>query len=242
MALKSGMKIVDETGMDKKISKKDALKNTEVVAKNWIDQNSVLLQNGILGMDEFKRYVYKRSPGTKVGKFLGLIISVWRHLDLLIAGMCPFLNEIDHYIVEQYMSHEIKTSWGMGRASNMVFADFYKKKSVTAKGVVNVEGRPVRIKVDGGKPLPEIGVQMIDLQNEYDHNAPKEWQIVEYLLQRPDKLANLNMIALVVDEDINILSERLLYMHQQGAVQCKRFFDIFNSKNYANLNPKLGGK
>lgn len=245
MALKSGTTIMEEDEAvyegTKKKQKKNLLKNTSDVARQWTDANEVLLQNGILGIDEGKKIFNKRNPHSRVAMFYGMIISVWRHLDLLIAIMCPFLNEIDRFLVEQYMTHEIRTSCGIRSKSSTVFADFYKKGSVTGKGVVYIQGRPIRIKVDGAEPRPEIGVKLLDTSFDTSEFGTKEKRVVDYLKLKEHNLANLNMIQPYADEDINILRERLLFMHRMGIVQCKRFWDIYNSKNYANLNPKLKG-
>lgn len=245
MALKSGTTIMEEDEAvyegTKKKQKKNLLKNTSDVARQWTDANEVLLQNGILGIDEGKKIFNKRNPHSRVAMFYGMIISVWRHLDLLIAIMCPFLNEIDRFLVEQYMTHEIRTSCGIRSKSSTVFADFYKKGSVTGKGVVYIQGWPIRIKVDGAEPRPEIGVKLLDTSFDTSEFGTKEKRVVDYLKLKEHNLANLNMIQPYADEDINILRERLLFMHRMGIVQCKRFWDIYNSKNYANLNPKLKG-
>jgi hypothetical protein len=246
MAKKSGMVVIEDEDDEqdewsdrkrKKLSQKELTRNTKSVAKKWIEENDVLLQNGILGLDEFKKYCHNRNPMNKVGVLIGHLVAVWRHLDLLICGMCPFIHEIDAYSILPYMSHEIRMSSGGAYAPTTYFADFYRKKSVTSHGVVNVEGRPIRIRIDGAEPHPEIGVQLLG-----DHNVDfgdKEKQIVDYLKSRRDGLANLNQIGTGVDEDIDTLCERLLYLHRMEIVQCKRFFDIYNSKNYANLNPRV---
>jgi len=130
----------------------------------------------------------------------------------------------------------VKCSWGVD--GKTVFAGFYKKKSVTSKGVFNIEGKPTRLRVNGGKPFPEIGVQLNPNVRPSDELGEKENEIVEYLMTCKDKLSNLNIInENADDEDINILSERLLFMHRLELVTCKRFFDIFNSKNILNPLP-----
>jgi hypothetical protein len=240
MAASSGTTIIRENDTEHKYktTQKVLKDNTQKLAKEWFRNNELLFVNAHMNLDEFKRYFHNRNPMNPMGIKLGHIITMWRHMGMLILGMCPYLSEIDQYSVIPYMSHEVKCSWSTD--GNTTFASFYKKKSVTTRGVINVEGKPVRLRVNGGKPLPEIGVQLrLETATMHDY-GDKENAIVEYLQIMDKGLANLNMIHdNAVDEDINNLSERLLYMHGEGIVSCKRFFDIFNSQNILNpLPPK----
>ncbi len=239
MAEKSDIAIIGENGTwknTKKLTKQQMLENTRSVASKWAKSNEIILLNAVMLLDEFKRYFHNRNPMNPLGITLGHVVSVWRHLGILILGMCPYLHEIDQFSIHPYMSHEIKCS--SAADGRTFFADYYRKKSITSKGVVNVEGRPVRIKVDGRAPLPEVGVELLDYEYPESDFGNKERAIVDYLQSCPKYLANINQINRYVDEDLNTLNKRLLFLHDLNVVECKTFFDIFNSKNLTNLSPK----
>lgn len=267
MAKEAGVKITDKDN-DKDEARKEV---TKEVAKHLISKNKVLLQNGVWEMDEFKRYMYNRRPTAKINMTTGMIISMWRHLDLLILGMCPNMDEIDYNACQYYLTHIIKMS--AASDGHRYFADYYKKQHVTTKGVVNIEGKTQRIVVDGAKPLAEVGVELLDY-NKAHGNIEKE--IVSYLREKYKKdirrqkvtrrmfdqykidlnsgvitatdfihkyrelnvgeltigMSNLNIIHNNLGGDLDELNERLLFMHSLGVIRCKRFFDIYNSKNF----------
>lgn len=270
IAIESGVKIDDE---EEKTSKKNK-KNTEEVAKKVLEKNKTLLQNGIWEMDEFKRYMYNRRPTAMINMQTGMIISFWRHLDLLILGMCPNIDEIDYNACQYYLTHIIKMS--AASDGHRFFADYYKKQHVTSNGVVNVQGRTQRITVDGDKPHAEIGVELID-SSKAQGNIEK--QIVLYLREKyyddirnglmtrgkyttlkteenrlikeytnfiesyknahsgelTIGMSNLNIIHSNICGDLDELNERLTFMHKLGIIKCKRFYDLFNSKNKQDL-------
>ena len=248
MAVQSGTVVLDKG--EKEELKGEAKDAYALAVQAWRKKNEVLMHNCIMVLDEFKRYVHNRQPTAKINITFGNIISVWRHLNMLILGMCPNIDEIDYNSAKFYMTHHVKCSWCEEKL-NTTRAKFYRKKSVSANGVVNVEKKPFVINVSGDKPRPEIEVELVRPDLAF---GIEERRIIDYLRSRPDtmrdghicKVSNLNRIALAIGEDLNECNQRLLQMHGQwvenetsegfnNSIRCKGYFDLYNSQNYANL-------
>ncbi len=255
---------------DIKSSEKSNVKILKNIANEVTEANKSRLQDAIWGMDEFKRYMHNRTPNAKLNIQVGNLISVWRHRDMLVLGMCPNIDEIDYNACKYYLTHIISMR---ARGNGHVFdAHYYKKQHVTSKGIVNIEGKPQIVTVDGAKPLPEIGVELINpsiiqgniekeitsfLREKYAEELEKREltrrkfdelkfdeisQCQEYISfmesyrktyigELTRGMSNLNIIQENVGGDLDELSERLLFMHRLGIVECKCFFDLYNSKN-----------
>lgn len=255
MAVKSGTvkteEVVDkETGEIKEIIRNDHRTKREIEAdlnehaKGWITNNEVMLENGVLTLSEFKFYVHNRQPMNKTGIMVGRLVTVHRHLGLFIVGCCPFEHEIDALSVLPYVTHKIITS--IDNSQRIIGANYYKVRMYDPKKGITIDGKPIeRLRIDGKEPRPEIGVQLIDFDADEYEIGGKEREIVEYLqnikgvLPELDHISNLNQIQKIIDEDLDELNERLLFMHDMGIVKCKGFFDIFNSKNYSDVKPHL---
>lgn len=245
--LQTNIKTIDEK---EKLSG-DAKEAYALAVEQWRKKNEVLMQNCVMVLDEFKRYVHNRQPTSKINITFGNIISVWRHLNMLILGMCPNIDEIDYNSAKFYMTHHVKCSW-MQERKDTTRAKFYRKKSVSANGIVNVEKKPFVINVNGSKPRPEIEVELV--RPDLAFGIP-ERRITDYMKSLPDtvrdgrkcKVSNLNRIAIATGEDLNECNVRLLSMHGKWAendfgqeefnniVKCKGYFDVYNSQNFANL-------
>lgn len=241
MAIQSGTeKILDENiaSKNKKVSVKDKTKSEglSLLAKEWRKKNEVLLRSGVLALDEFKRYCYNREPFSIENKVIGSLNSVWRHLDLLILGMCPQKHEIDQYTSLFYVTHEVRCS-AMTDGHSFKYRIF-KARYVGVKGVIETTGKPEVYFIDGSKPRPEIGNELKSVSFSED-DGQIENMIMEYLLECPKQTANLNMICDTLDLDLNETKDRLLNMHKLGLIECKCYFQLYNSKNFANLSPKL---
>jgi hypothetical protein len=235
------------TNKNKRRSKKQAeleeIDNQNIsIATKWRQDNEVKLSKAVMVLDEFKKYCHNRNPHSLLNKTMGSIISVWRHLDLLILGMCPQKHEIDQYSSLFYVTHEVRCSAMMDGHSYKY--RIFKARYVGTKGVIETTGKPEVKFIDGAKPRPEIGnkLNVVDFSEE---DGIIENQICEYLLNltswhpQLNQTATLNQICENLNLDLNETRDRLLNMHKLGIIKCKRIYDIFNSKNYTNLSPKM---
>ena len=220
----------------------------EILAQKWADSNgAVLMENAIWVLDELKRYLHNRKPNNRVGMQISAILTQWRHLGLLCIGMCPNIAEIDYNGFLQYTTYEVRPKWCTRYRPDTTKCTIRRKTSVSNNGVVAFESKPYNLFVNGGRPRPEIGVRLLD------GNLPQdepEQKIIEFL-ETKDGFSNLNEISDYTGEDINECKYRLLKMHGKyptgtkllynpdKSIACSSVFNLYNSRDYKNLNPRM---
>ena len=224
----------------------DELKSFDKLAKDWRLKNEIMFMNAIWEMDELKRYLHNRNPHNRLGKMSSNVVSVWRHLGLLCLGMCPNIREIDVNGFLQYVTHEVKPEWCATRKDTTI-CRIRRKSHVGTDGVIKFESKPYALFIDGGKPRPEIGVQL--MRPDFPLGVPEK-RIID-VLQSKEGFANLNEISDATDEEINECRNRIISMNGKwiedepthynfnASIQCKNIFSLYNSKDLKNLNPKL---
>lgn len=145
--------------IDRKDNKR--IKDVSELSLKWVrsKQGEVYLSNSVLVLEEFKRYMHNRRPMNPLGITLGHIITWWRHLNILIIGMTPFLNEIDVKACQQYITHEVRCSWA---TNNIAKCKVFQTMWISAKGVLRIQRKPTLILIDGWLERPELGVSDID--------------------------------------------------------------------------------
>lgn len=144
---------------------KKRLKDISALANKWVTSEAaeVFLRNSVLLLEEFKRYLHNRRPMNPMGITIGHIITWWRHLDILILGMTPQKREIDAISCLPLVTHEVRCSW---QPSGLAKCSVYQTHWVSSRGVLNVQGRPVTIYIDGWKQRDELGgARYIDIYN-----------------------------------------------------------------------------
>jgi hypothetical protein len=245
MAVELNVNLKQTLEPETKLNKKDS-DTVSYLAKKWREKNERLLKSGVLELDELKRYLYNRNPNNKLGKMIGNVVSVWRHLDLLVLGMCPNIQEIDKNNFLAYVTHEVKPEWCKTRR-NTTLCRIRRLANVGVNGVVQFESKSKNLFIDGAKPRPEMGVQL--MRPEMIMGEPEQ-RIVD-VLRSKNGFANLNEISDLTDEDINECRLRLLNMHGKdlkmdddnweftNIVRCMGVFNLFNSKDIKNINPKM---
>lgn len=153
----------------KEIDRKDSkrIKDISTLADKWVQskEGEIYLSKSVIVLEEFKRYMHNRRPMSPLGITLGHIITWWRHLDILIIGMTPFLNEIDKKACQQYITHQVQCAWG---SDGCAWCYIHQTSWVNEKGVIKVSRRPTVMPIDGWKERPELGVSHVD--NEGQHH------------------------------------------------------------------------
>jgi hypothetical protein len=233
----------------------DEISSLTNATKSWA-KKSVLFDFSILELDELKRYCHNRRPHNPFGIMIGNIVSVWRHLDMLVLGMCPNINEIDVNNFLRYVTHEVEPGWCTARnrpswedrtRSDTTKCVIRAKTHIGTDGVIKFASKGVVLYVDGGKPRPEIGMQVV--KPDFPMGIPEK-KIVDFLLSQGN-MGNLNEVSNAVGEELNECRNRLLAMSGywrklrdnrlsfNNIIRCKRIFDIYDSQDYKNLNPRM---
>lgn len=129
-----------------------------VNSKGEINQRDLIrFQNAAMGLDEFKRYMNKRRPMTKMNEYIGNLIRVMFHLDILIVGITQDANnDLDTRTCLPYVSHDVRCQWCATRP-NTAIVQIYPMRFVSSREVIEVSGKPFQMVLDGGKPRPALG-------------------------------------------------------------------------------------
>jgi len=233
----------------------EEIKDLRAVTTDWA-KKTVLFIFSVMELDELKRYCHNRRPHNPFGIMIGNIISVWRHLDMLILGMCPNINEIDVNNYLKYVTHEVQPSWCTARAKpsweNPTRSDTTKcviraKTHIGTDGVIKFSSKGYPLWIDGGKPRPEIGMQVV--KPDFPMGIPEK-RIKDFLISRGN-LGNLNEVSSATGEEINECRNRILSMAGywrklkddrlsfNNILRCKSVFDIYDSQDMKNLNPRM---
>lgn len=232
---------------DEELRGKDA-EQARNLAEKWAKtRGEVLMKDSVWELDELKRYLHNRRPNNRVGMQISAILAVWRHLRLLCLGMCPNIKEIDWNGFLQYVTHEVRPEWCTRWKPHTTKCTIRRKSHVSTNGVVKFESKPYHLFVNGGRPRPEIGVQLLHDDLELDEPEQRVVDVLKY----KGGFANLNEIADLTGEEINECRQRLLTMHgkypgvgnsmfnPEAPIACKNVFSIYNSLDYKNLNPTM---
>ena len=157
IAKATGTEITEEDS-DKKVKGKklkDLSQQTDEIAGKWADRNKILLLGAVMVLDEFKRYFHNRHPHNPYGKLLGHVIDQWRHLDLLMLGMTPMKRQIDAISCLPHVTHDVKCSWNGLR--DEAECRIFRTRYVGRRGVMELTGKPILVRINGHKPRPELG-------------------------------------------------------------------------------------
>lgn len=159
MAEMSNMRGEVPMEMDRKDEKR--VKAVSKLADSWVrsERGQVYLSKTVLLLEEFKRYMYNRRSMNTWAITLGNIITWWRHLDILVVGMTPFLNEIDRKACQQYITHEVRCTW---QSDATALCNVYQTQWVGSKGVLRIQAKPTPIVINGWLERPALGVSHIE--------------------------------------------------------------------------------
>jgi len=142
------------------IENAEVIDNTEVPIgyEEWLQtQGKLRFQNSILVLDEFHRYMDKFRQSSNMNKYMGGLIRLWRHLDLLIIGVTQNANDdLEAKRCLKYISHDVRTQWCAFRKDTTI-CQVYPMKYVSHNQVIQVAGKPFQMILDGAKPREALG-------------------------------------------------------------------------------------
>ncbi len=139
----------------------------EALAQTWMaTTGQVFMQGAAVGLDELKRYFHNRRPHNPMGITWGHVLTIHRHLDMLLVGMTPYEREIDAISYLPYVTHRVICSQ---RMDGRIQCDIYQTVWVSGRGVLESRLRPFRMVLDPLKGRSELGgKRYVDLYNSKD--------------------------------------------------------------------------
>ena len=115
-----------------------------------------LFKGTIYYISELKKVAHNRNPMSRANKFIGSLISVWRHLDMLFMGTHVYENEIDVKAFLQYA--KLRTYCKQTFTPDVFTARVTRGMYAGADFVVsNVRFRPLIIPINGREPREYLG-------------------------------------------------------------------------------------
>ena len=137
-------------------SKKQKAELVEDIKKWTTEKGEVMLQNSIVLLDEFWRYMNNRRPMSPMNLALSGLIKMWGHTDTLYMGLAQRQHDLDRFTCLPYVTHEARCCWCKDRADTVQVMLYRVMFSMAKSSLVPVD-KPTRIFVNGGKMRPEIG-------------------------------------------------------------------------------------
>ena len=134
-------------------------------AAKWATEGEgeLLFTDAVWYMQELRAKAYNRNPNGRTNKFIGGILTVWRHLDLLVMGTHTDPDEIDYKAFLKKVTWRAKCRWSITRPHTTIVT-VARGVFIGGGGVFAVEQKPVLYLVDGDKPREFLdGKRLFDI-------------------------------------------------------------------------------
>jgi hypothetical protein len=136
---------------------KETVKNMQTLTNEWLRTvGQAKLQNAVLYLTEFWRYMHNRRPHNPMGILMGGILKQWRHLDLLVIGTVQQKKELDRISCLPYITHEVRCSWSLTEPYTGEYKIF-PVKLIGSQGVLQARGRRKKVRINGKEPRDFLG-------------------------------------------------------------------------------------
>jgi len=234
MAKKAGIGGVD---IDIPLKGKKEEQAFDEVAKDWLGENKVMFQNAVVYLSELGRYCPRRNPHNRVNRFIGSLASQVRHLNMLLVGTHVLEEEIDRTTFLGHTNIWAKPKWGM-RKLNTTDVKIERGVYESEYGCFNVVLPPFNYQVDGGQPREFLttGKTLFKVAPKGLKEARNN-KVIGSLFAIDIGTASevANRLRCSTEEALGALWELSL----RGYVIGNRYFDLYKSQNWVNLNPTL---
>jgi len=224
----------------------------EQAAGKWADSEraKVLLQDSIVGLTEFWKYVYNREHNTPMNKTMGAIHKMKRHFNTLIVGCTQLESDLDKKTCKPFIDWRVTCTRSQRDSTRYTFI-LEKVKYDKRMDLIIPIGRPFAIPVDAGKPRPYIGDGKIVIKKRYYRPGNSEEAIVlEAIKAGLDTYEGLvafleaegDMSEFEILATLKELCLRLPHRRMKGVITYPCIYGIFNSRSAPNLrtNIKVG--
>ena len=149
-----------EDGKKAKLSKEQKEIRHKQAVERWSTENGeVMLQDAVVLLDEYHRYVDRRRPGSSTLLALGGLIKMWGHLDMLLIGLAQSVHDLDRFRILPYVTHVVKVQMytGSERPLSTVEIDLHRVRWNSQREQFVDSDKKTKIYLDGAAPLTQLG-------------------------------------------------------------------------------------
>ena len=196
-----------------------------------------LFSNSILALTEYWKYVYKREPHKPMNKTMGAIHKMLRHYPSIIFGTIQIVSDLDRYTCHPFINYEIRANRSANNRTGFIYL-VYQCKYHQNSGV-NISPYPIDvIKLDGARPVTDLGMPIHILDNEYS-GSKVEIKVLDAVKSGITTYEDLlKEVKFRVRDDTSVLKIlKYLFMHKPKIVNYGCWFNVFNSRS----KPQISG-
>lgn len=120
---------------------------SQTSASEWhAPSGQIFLKNSVLILEEFKRYCPRDNSNIAICQAIHSLLTVRRHLDMVIIGLCTNRHDIAEKITPEVTSEVVCKA--MTTKQGVLRADLYPLKQTGIMGQFRVTGKSIRIETD----------------------------------------------------------------------------------------------
>jgi len=217
-------------------------------ADKWAKSNraKVLLQDSIVGLTEYWKYVQTLNFMSPMNKTMGAIHKMARHFNTLVVGCAQLESDLSRKTCKPFVNWRVSCSRSHVDTTRYTFLvqrvayDSYRDR-------LNPIGRYYAIPVDAGKPRSDIGDGRIVIRDpKYKPETPEEYIVLEAikagasdykmlvtLLEEGD-MSEMDTLLTLKDLCLKLPSKRPKF-----AIWYPCIYHIFNSQSAPNIKTSL---
>lgn len=205
-------------------------------ADDWVSSTGqVMLKNSVLYLTEFWRYLNLREPFNPMNKTMGGVHRVKRHLDLLVIGTIQLITDLDKRNALPFIDWRIMCRRSSNNPTGFM-GYVYKFQYNMNRQRIEMSSSPIEIiKVDGAKPITELGESITILDDAYKGNKYDQ-KVIDAIESGIVTFEDLkNEVKFSKNSDISVLKIlKNLFVNKVVTYGC--FFKVYNSKSATDIN------
>jgi hypothetical protein len=221
----------------------------EAAADKWAksDRAKILLQDSIVGLTEFWKYVYNREPHNPMNKTMGGIHKMKRHFNTLIVGCTQLESDLDKKTCKPFIDWRVTCTRSQRDSTRYTFI-LEKVKYDKRMDMIIPRGRPFAIPVDAGKPRPYIGDgKIIIKKRHYRPETPEEAVVLEAIkagldtyeglvefLEAEGDMSDFEILAALKELCLKLPNKRPKFV-----ISYPHIYGIFNSRSAPQLRTSI---
>ena len=221
----------------------------EQAAEKWANSEraKVLLQDSVVGLTEYWKYVYNREPHKPINKTLGAIHKMGRHFNTLIVGCTQLESDLDKKTCKPFVNWRVSCVRSKADSTRYTFI-LEKVKYDRRMDLIIPIGRPFAIPVDAGKPRLYIGDGKIVIKkHNYRPETEEEWIVLDCIKAGLDTYEGLvefleaegDMSEFEILATLKELCLKLPGKRPKGIINYPCVYNIFNSRSAPNLKTSI---